>query len=233
MWLETHTLFKDRRQAGKQLAAELATRAIPAPIVLALPRGGVPVAYEVAQELNAPLDVLLVRKIGAPGYQEFGIGAVVDGAHPQVVLNAESVQMLRVPPAYIEQEQARQLEEIERRRRLYSGSEAALDVADRNVIVVDDGIATGGTMLVALRALKNAAPRRLVAAVPVAPPETLPKLEAEADEVVCLAAPQDFHAVGIHYDDFEQTSDREVIELLEQRRSAQAQSVASNTNEYV
>lgn len=218
MWPQTHTRFKDRRQAGQQLAAELAKRAIAAPVVLALPRGGVPVGYEVAQRLNAPLDVLLVRKIGAPGQEEFGIGAVVDGAHPQVVLNAESVQMLCIPPSYIEQEQERLLREIERRRRLYSGSEGPIDVADRNVIVVDDGIATGGTMLVALYALKHAAPQRVIAAIPVAPPETLTKLASEADEVVCLAAPPDFHAVGVHYDNFEQTSDREVIELLTRQR---------------
>ena len=214
--------FLDRHDAGQRLAAELKTRGLTDPIVLALPRGGVPVGYEVAHVLDAPLDILLVRKLGAPGYEEFGIGAVVDGSQPQIVLNSEAIEKLQVTPAYVAQERDRQLAEIERRRQLYSGSTPPLDVEGRTVIVVDDGVATGGTVLVALRALRRAAPRRIVLAIPVAPPETLAKLSAEADDVVCLAAPGDFRAVGVYYADFTQTSDEEVIELLRKQRAAAA-----------
>jgi putative phosphoribosyl transferase len=163
----------------------------------------------------------MVRKLGAPDYEEFGIGAVVDGAQPQVVLNYEAIEMLRVPPAYVAQERDRQLAEIERRRRLYSGV-APLDVAGRTAIVVDDGAATGGTVLAALRALRKAAPARIVLAVPVGPPGTLVKLSTEPDEVVCLDASSDFRAVGVHYADFTQTSDDEVIELLRKQRATAA-----------
>jgi len=206
--------FLNRRDAGRRLAAELKARQPRDPVVLALPRGGVPVGYEVARALDAPLDVLLVRKLGAPGYEEFGIGAIVDGAQPQVVLNAEAIEMMRVPPAYVAQERDRQLAEIERRRLLYAGTAAPVDVEGRTAIVVDDGIATGGTVLVALSALRKAKPAYIVLAVPVAPPETLAKLSGEADEVVCLESPSDFRAVGVHYADFSQTSDEEVIDLL-------------------
>jgi putative phosphoribosyl transferase len=206
--------FLNRHDAGRRLAAELKARQPRDPVVLALPRGGVPVGYEVARALDAPLDVLLVRKLGAPGYEEFGIGAIVDGAQPQVVLNAEAIEMMRVPPAYVAQERDRQLAEIERRRLLYAGTAAPVDVEGRTAIVVDDGIATGGTVLVALSALRKAKPAYIVLAVPVAPPETLAKLSGEADEVVCLESPSDFRAVGVHYADFSQTSDEEVIDLL-------------------
>ena len=208
------TQFVDRRDTGQRLAAELKALALPDPVVLALPRGGVPVGYEVAVALNAPLDVLLVRKLGAPGYEEFGIGAVVDGAQPQIVLNAEAISALGVTASYIEAERDRQLAEIERRRRLYSGSAPALSVQGHTAIVVDDGVATGGTLLAALHAIKHASPRCTVLAVPVAPPDTLQKLAAQVDEVVCLSTPRDFRAVGMYYEDFEQTSDEEVIDLL-------------------
>lgn len=211
--------FADRRDTGQRLAAELKAHALPDPVVLALPRGGVPVGYEVAAALNAPLDVLLVRKLGAPGYEEFGIGAVVDGAHPQLVLNAEAIAALGVSASYIEAERDRQLAEIERRRRLYSGSTPAVDVQGHTAIVVDDGVATGGTLLAALHAIKRASPQRTVLAVPVAPPDTLQKLAAQVDEVVCLSAPEDFSAVGAYYRDFEQTSDEEVISLLRKQRT--------------
>lgn len=211
--------FLDRRDAGQRLAAELKARALPDPIVLALPRGGVPVAYEVATALHAPLDVLLVRKLGAPGHEEFGIGAIVDGAHPQIVLNAEAIEGLRVSPAYIEAERDRQLAEIERRRQLYSGSAPAVDVEGHTAVIVDDGVATGGTLLVALHALERASPQRIVVAVPVAPPDTLERLAMHADDVVCLSTPADFRAVGQFYEDFEQTSDEEVISLLAQQRT--------------
>lgn len=213
------TQFVDRRDAGRRLAAELKARDLPGPVVLALPRGGVPVGYEVAEALNAPLDVLLVRKLGAPGHEEFGIGAVVDGAQPQIVLNAEAIAALGITPSYIEQERDRQLAEIERRRQLYSGSAPAVSVNGHTVIVVDDGVATGGTLLAALHAIKRASPRYTVLAVPVAPPDTLQKLAEQVDEVVCLSTPSDFRAVGVYYEDFEQTSDEEVISLLRNQRT--------------
>lgn len=226
--------FADRHDAGQRLAAELKARRLTDPVVLALPRGGVPVGYEVAHAINAPLDVLMVRKLGAPGYEEFGIGAVVDGSQPQIVLNPEAIEMLQVTPAYIAQERDRQLVEIERRRRLYSGTTPPVDVEGRTVIVVDDGIATGGTVLVALRALRRARPARIVLAIPVAPPDTLTKLSGEADDVVCLEAPGDFRAVGVYYTDFTQTNDAEVIELLERQSAmmpARLQSTAHATRQ--
>ncbi|HEX7012059.1 MAG TPA: phosphoribosyltransferase family protein [Steroidobacteraceae bacterium] len=213
--------FHDRHDAGQRLAAALKARAPEEPVVLALPRGGVPVAFEVARTLHAPLDVLLVQKIGAPGYEEFGIGAVVDGTQPQLVLNAEAVAALSVSPGYVDQECERQLGEIERRRRLYCGEAPAVDVHERSAILIDDGIATGATMLVALRALDKARPKRKIVAVPVAAPEVLAKLADAADEVICLSAPAGFRAVGQHYEDFTQTSDDEVIELLAAQRAAQ------------
>ena len=211
--------FRDRADAGRQLARRLMTYAAQNPVILALPRGGVPVAFEVARELQAPLDLLFVRKIGAPGHPEFGLGAVVDGAHPQVVLNEEALAELDVPRGYIEKETRRQLREIERRRRHYLAGRRPVDVAGRTAIVVDDGIATGGTVRAALKGLARARPARLVLAVPVAPPDTVERLQAEADEVVCLLTPESFYAVGEHYDDFTQTSDREVITLLDEARS--------------
>lgn len=215
--------FRDRRDAGRQLATALQEHPFADPVVLALPRGGVPVGYEVAHTLHAPLDVLLVRKLGAPGYEEFGIGALVDGADPHVVLNAEAIAMLHVSPAYVEQERDRQLAEVERRRKLYCGNAKAVALDGRTVIIVDDGVATGGTVLVAIKAIRDESAERVVVAVPVAPPDTLAKLTQEADEVVCLLAPPDFRAVGAHYVDFEQTSDAEVIELLAAQRAERAQ----------
>lgn len=218
---ESSPRFIDRRDAGQRLAAQLKSRSFADPVILALPRGGVPVGFEVAQALDAPLDVLLVRKLGAPGFEELGIGAIIDGASPQLVLDAETIAMLRITPGYIDQERDRQLAEIERRRRLYRGDLPAVSVEDRTAIIADDGIATGGTVLVALRALNAALPKRTVVAVPVAPPETLAKLSLEADDVICLATPSPFGAVGRYYDDFTQTTDEEVIRLLAARRAAQ------------
>jgi putative phosphoribosyl transferase len=189
------------------------------PIVLALPRGGVPVAFEVAKALRAPLDLLMVRKIGAPGREEFGIGAVVDGSDPQIVLNEEAIRIIGPPEGYVEAETRRQLQEIERRRRLYMGSRRPLLVKGRTVIVVDDGVATGGTVRAALKALSRAGAGRVVLALPVAPLDTLEELRGEADEVVCLSTPEPFWAVGLYYDDFDQTSDEEVIQLLEEARA--------------
>jgi putative phosphoribosyl transferase len=207
-------IFIDRRDAGHQLAEAVRRFATQNPVVLGLPRGGVPVAYEVADELNAPLDVVIVRKIGAPGHAELGLGAVVDGAEPQVVLNPEVVEIVNPSEDYLRQEVERQLEEIERRRKLYVGDRAPEPVRDRMVLAVDDGIATGGTVRAALHGLRGAGARRLVLAAPVGPPDVVLSLRDAADDVVCLFTPEPFIAVGLWYRDFTQTTDEEVVELL-------------------
>ena len=211
-------LFRDRRDAGRQLAAALAHYRQDRPIVLALPRGGVPVGFEVAKALAAPLDVLLVRKIGAPGHEELALGAIVDGQDPQLVLNDDVVRSVAPRPGYIEAEKARQLAEIERRRQNYLGARPPLSAKGRVAIVTDDGIATGATVKAALRGLARHNPARLVLTVPVAPAESLAELRAECDDIVCLATPDPFYAVGPHYRDFRQTEDAEVIRLLEEAR---------------
>lgn len=211
--------FRDRRDAGLQLAAALTRFKDEQPVILALPRGGVPVAFEVARALDAELDLLLVRKIGAPGHEELAIGAVVDGAEAQLVLNREIIALAAPPPGYIEAQKKRQLAEIERRRQLYRGAEQPVDLKGRTVIVIDDGIATGATVKAALRGVRQNEPRRLILAVPVAPPETLEKLTPECDEIVCLSAPAWFNAVGSHYADFAQTTDEEVMSLLAQAKA--------------
>lgn len=210
--------FDNRRDAGRQLAALLEQYQSAGPVILALPRGGVPVAYEVSKALRAPLDVLLVRKIGAPTHPELGIGAVVDGLHPQLVLNEQLVHRLGVGREYIQNEERRQLAEIERRRKLYHGEDLALDIVGRTVIVVDDGIATGATVKAALLGLARSKPAKLVVAVPVAAPTSLEELAPLAHDVVCLSSPEHFNAVGAFYDDFTQTTDEEVIDLLAKAR---------------
>ena len=211
-------IFADRRDAGRQLAKALERFAGADPLVLALPRGGVPVGYEVAKALRAPLDVVLVRKIGAPGHEELGIGAVVDGTPPQTVLNDTIVGQLALPPGYIEETARREIEEIERRRRAYVGDRKPTPIDGRTVLVVDDGIATGGTVRAVLAALSKSKARQVVLAVPVAPEETVEALRAQADEVVCLATPAPFYAIAPWYGDFGQTADEEVVELLEEAR---------------
>lgn len=211
-------LFEDRRDAGRRLAAALAPYRDSTPVVLALPRGGVPVGFEVAKALATLLDVLLVRKIGAPGHQELGLGAVVEGQDPQLVLNEDVVRTVGPPPGYIEAEKQRQLAEIERRRRQYVGERQPTPVNGRVVIIIDDGIATGGTVRAALRGVSQHQPAQLVLAVPIAPADTLRELAAECDDIVCLATPEPFFAVGRHYRDFTQTEDSEVMRLLEEAR---------------
>jgi putative phosphoribosyl transferase len=206
--------FEDRTAAGRQLAARLLHYKNERPVVLGLPRGGVRVAYEIARALDAPLDVIVVRKLGAPHQPELGIGAVVDGDHPQRVLNEEVVQSLHVSRQYLETEVARQLDEIRRRQTLLRAGRSRVDLADRTVIVVDDGVATGGTVRAALRGVRRANPRRIVLAVGVAPPETIEVLRKEVDDLVCLATPTGFGSVGQFYRDFREISDDEVIALL-------------------
>jgi predicted phosphoribosyltransferase len=180
-----------------------------------LPRGGVVVASEVAAALAAPLDILVVRKIGAPEQKELGVGAVVDGVP---VLDHELVRRLAVPDSYLRDETALQIEEIRRREAAYRRGRPAMALKDRTVIVVDDGVATGASTRAALRAVRRRGPARTVLAVPVASPETLRTLAAEADDVVCLETPEDFRAVGQFYEDFEQTADEQVIDLLDRAR---------------
>ncbi|HXJ02259.1 MAG TPA: phosphoribosyltransferase [Micropepsaceae bacterium] len=206
--------FLDRAEAGRKLAHALAHLKSERPVILALPRGGVPVGFEVAKALEAPLDVVLVRKIGMPGQPELALGAVVDGAHPRLVLNEELVELLHPGRRYIETEEKRQLAEIERRRALYARGRPAIELAGRTVIVVDDGIATGATMRAVLKALPESKPKRVVLAVPVAAVDSLQALSKLADETVCLMTPEPFYAVGAFYRNFEQTTDQEVIELL-------------------
>lgn len=207
-------LFRDRRSAGLELAEALAAHAERHPLVLALPRGGVPVAFEIARELPAQLDLLLVRKIGAPGYEALGLGAVIDGAHPQFVINEEVMRQVRPPAGWLEEEMQRQLQELERRRRLYCGDRPAPESRERCVILVDDGIATDGSVRAALKGLAKAGPQQMILAVPVAPREVVEDLKSLVDEVVCLAMPDPFISVGRHYAEFPQLEDQEVIDLL-------------------
>jgi putative phosphoribosyl transferase len=215
MFASSH-VFSDRSEAGRRLAERLVRFKAERPLVLALPRGGVPVGFEVAVSLDAPLDLILVRKIGAPFQPELAIGAVVDGEHDETVLNRDLVAALQIAEGYVERERAKQLEEIERRRRLYAAGRPRIDARDRTAIVVDDGIATGATMEAALGAVRRAGPRRLVLAVPVAPPDTIERLRPQVDEVECLLIPDYLGAIGSFYADFRQLSDGEVVALLEQ-----------------
>jgi predicted phosphoribosyltransferase len=208
--------FHDRREAGRRLARELEGHAgRPDMLVLALPRGGVPVAAEVARALGAPLDVFLVRKLGVPGHEELAMGAVASGGVG--VLNADVVSGLGIPESVIRSVAARERQELARREELYRGDRPAPDVRGKTVILVDDGLATGATMLAAIRALRQQEPARIVVAVPTASRETCAALQDEADEVVCAITPEPFWAVGQWYDDFSQTSDDEVRDLLARR----------------
>lgn len=211
-----HLPLSNRRSAGRLLAERLQRFRQEHPLVLALPRGGVPVAHEVAAQLGAQLDILLVRKIGAPGHPEFGIGAVIDGENPQILLNQDMLSQVPVGEAYIKQEATRQLQEIERRRDQYLGDREPIPVTGRTVIVVDDGVATGSTVRIALRAIRQKRPAKLILAVPVGASDSLRTLTSECDEVVCLAMPEPFRAVGAHYANFDQTTDDEVRRLLNQ-----------------
>jgi len=206
--------FADRAEAGRKLAAALAAYKDKESVVLALPRGGVPVAAEVATALGAPLDLILVRKIGVPYQPELAMGAVVDGAAPIVVRNEDVIAEAGIDEAAFKTVCDAELAEIERRRKRYLGARERADIAGRTAIVIDDGVATGATTRAALRATRMRHPRRLVLAVPVAPTDSIAALRKEADDVVCLEEHDLFGAIGFYYRDFRQISDREVIEIL-------------------
>jgi putative phosphoribosyl transferase len=206
--------FIDRSEAGRLLARALLAYRDQRPVVLALPRGGVPVAAEVAAALDAPLDLVLVRKIGVPAQPELAMGAVVNGGAPIVVRNDDVIALVGIDEVEFEAVRDRELAEIERRRRLYLGRRASADVAGRTAIVIDDGVATGATTRAALRAIRIRGPRWLVLAVPVAPTDALPTLREEADEVICLETHASFGAIGFYYADFRQLSDQEVKDII-------------------
>jgi putative phosphoribosyl transferase len=208
--------FEDREDAGRRLAERLERYRDERPVVFALPRGGVPVGFEVSRTLGAPLDVFVARKLGAPGQPEFGIGAVAPGGVR--VLNGNIVERLGIPYDYLEAVTRKEMAEVERRLRHFRGDRPEPDVRDRTVILVDDGLATGVTARAAVEALRRLGPRRLILAAPVCAAQTSGLLGPEVDELVCLEAPSDLGAIGFWYRDFSQTSDEEVIELLEKAR---------------
>jgi predicted phosphoribosyltransferase len=207
--------FADRSEAGRLLARRLAELQLDRPIVYALPRGGVPVAAEIAAVLRAPLDLVLVRKIGAPMQPELAVGAIVDGAQPLRFINEDIARQTGASADYIEQACRRELAEIERRRRRYLGTRARPEPRGRTAIVVDDGIATGATAIAALRALAERGAARRIVAVPVAPPDTVRRLQEESDGVVCLMQVADFWGISGFYRDFHQLDDDEVVAALD------------------
>ena len=206
-------IFRDRQDAGRRLAARLLKYAGRSDlVVLALPRGGVPVAVEIAHRLQAPLDIFLVRKLGVPGHEELAMGAIASGSTR--VINEDIVSYLQIPGEIIDAVAADEQRELERRERAYRDGRPPPQVKDRIVILIDDGLATGSTMRAATAALRKQNPSRIVVAIPVAPVEACEALLTEVDEVVCAATPEPFHGVGLWYDNFEQTTDEEVRELL-------------------
>ncbi len=213
-----HRRFSDRNEAGRLLAEQLVQRDYERPVALALPRGGAPVAAEIAKALAAPMDLMLVRKIGTPGQPELALGAVVDGAEPQIVINDDVRRQAGVSDADLELAIERQLAEIDRRRDMYLAGRKRVPVRDRTAIVVDDGIATGATVRAAVKGLRLGNPAKLVLAVPVAPSDTLARLEDEVDEIVCLQTPEPFYAVGLYYRDFDPVSDEDVVSIFSENR---------------
>ncbi|WP_397544775.1 phosphoribosyltransferase family protein [Roseovarius salis] len=212
------TKFANRTEAGQALAREIASRGYHDPVVLALPRGGVPVGIELVRALGAPMDLVMVRKIGVPHQPELAAAAVVNGDAPEIVHNTEIMAHAGLDTSDIERLAQTQLDEIRRRRGLYLRNREAVPVAGRTAIVVDDGIATGATVRASLRAVRRRAPSKLVLAVPVAAPDTLARLRGEVDEVVCLHQPAMLYAIGAHYTDFGQTSDDEVVRLMDEAK---------------
>jgi len=213
--------FRDRAEAGRLLAAKLRAYANRSDVaVLALPRGGVPVAFEVAEALEAPLDIFLVRKLGVPGHEELAMGAIATGGVR--VLNEEVIRYLGIPDEAVDAVAAKEQRELERRERLYRDGRPMIDVRGRTVILIDDGLATGSTMRAAAVALRQQQPARIVVAVPVAAESTCKAFRAEVDEVVCAMTPEPFYAVGLWYEDFSQTTDEEVRDLLARAAHEQA-----------
>ncbi len=208
-------MFDDRKQAGQALAVALEVLKLQHPVVLALPRGGVPVADEIAKALDAPLDVIVVRKVGAPGNPELAVAAIVDGDPADIVLNREIVEAYRLGNSELADLIRRERPELERRRTAFRGARHRLSIEGKTAIIVDDGAATGTTMKVAIRALKRRSPREIVVALPVAPPDTVAELSLEADRVVCLSQPVHFRALGYHYKAFPQLADEEVARALQ------------------
>jgi putative phosphoribosyl transferase len=212
--------FADRRDAGRQLAEQLSHLADFRPVVVALPRGGVPVAREIADRLEAPLETLTVRKLGAPHNPEYGIGAVAEDG--TAVIDSEAVEVLGLRNAQLDRIVERESDEILRRLAAYRGDREPLDLSDRTVIVVDDGVATGFTDLAALRAVRRKQPRRVLLAVPVCPADAIERLRSECDEIICLRAPRRMFGVSQFYRDFSQVSDEEVLDALHPRTDAAA-----------
>jgi putative phosphoribosyl transferase len=210
-----HPAFQNRREAGKLLALKLARYADrPDLLVLALPRGGVPVAFEVSQALRAPLDVFVVRKLGMPGNEELALGAIATGGG--VAMNVDLVEAYRIPERVIESIAAREAEEIARRERLYRGDKPAPQISGRTVILIDDGLATGASMNAAIGTLRKQNPAKIVVGVPISAPEVCDEFHSGVDEIVCAITPEPFYSVGTWYQDFSPTTDEEVHELLEQ-----------------
>lgn len=220
MTQEGPLVFEDRALAGRVLARHLLSYREERPIVLALPRGGVVVGAEIARALKAPLDVIVARKLGAPGHEELGIGAIAPGGVR--VVDEQAVQWLGISEAQMERIVARETEEMNRRQRLYRGDRPGPEVQDRTVILVDDGLATGVTARAAIASLRQQKPRRLILAVPVCPVETADRLRVEVDDLICPSLPADFGAVGLWYQRFEQTTDQEVIDLLAAAQETEA-----------
>ena len=209
--------FANRVDAGKRLASELRNLIGKNAIVLAIPRGGVVVGYEIAKALNLPLDVIIPRKIGAPDNPELAIGAMTEDG--TIILDQDLVSYIRVSEDYVREESERQKKEIERRLKLYRGNESYPNLQGKDVIIVDDGIATGSTMKAALASVKNRGAKTVTIAVPVGPPSTIKELKKQAEEVVCPYTPEYFQAIGQFYVDFDQTTDEEVIQLLKRSRN--------------
>lgn len=215
-------LFADRRDAGRRLAARLAEEKLTDPVVIALPRGGVPVAAEIARALNAPIDLVIVRKLGLPGHEELAAGAIAEGEPPIRVISNDVLRAAGMTEEALAPVIRRETAELERRRETYLGGRPRVPVKGRTVILVDDGIATGATMKAALRAIRRQAPGRLVVAVPVAATDAIAEIGHEADQVLCLSTPQSFMAVAVHYADFGQTQDAEVIAALREPGASDA-----------
>lgn len=227
--MTSHAAFRDRRSAGKALAQRLAERKLADPVVLAMPRGGVPVAVEIALALDAPLDLVLVRKIGVPYQPELAAAAVVDGSSPEIVVNEDVVRLAGVERSYIDRQAKEELAEIERRRHVYLEGRPRVSLDDRTLIIVDDGIATGASIRAAIAALKRKHPPRLILAVPVAPADTIEMLRTQVDDVVCLETPEPFYAIGMHFDDFHQVPDDEVVRLMNEAAAAEPEHAGGQT----